>query len=275
MDYGFQSTYRSTFKNFIANTGRKAGLWTLHGKSGSNLSVAGDTFLIRINPEAWESILKVFCQTSYGLDLISISYPHPDNLGWRKVPWYNVKEGAAVELYKLVRNGVLQIKGGDDKYFLVKDMRESNDVLVRDHMEHLISKYELTELTGTDPEGWLVKALFPNVPSELVVKNYMTYSSQERLERELKEKEAQLAKEIKEVRELRRVSRSFHKIGGWDGLLTAMGKDIQDNLTLHAADWARGVEDDKETRFTFRKLNEAITNMARDYLEGTLEFPEG
>lgn len=275
MDYSFKAPELAYLKDLIVNRGRAAGLWTLHGKSGNNIGVAGNDFLIRINPEAWPALLGVLSQNNSGLDLIEISRPSPENPGWRRVPWYNVKEGAAVELYKLVQKGVLQIKGGDDKYFLVKDMRESNDVLVRDHMEHLISKYELTELTGTDPEGWLVKALFPNVPSELVVKNYMTYSSQERLERELKEKEAQLAKEIKEVRELRRVSRSFHKIGGWDGLLTAMGKDIQDNLTLHAADWARGVEDDKETRFTFRKLNEAITNMARDYLEGTLEFPEG
>ncbi len=103
MGYDFKKTDRSSFKDFIANTGRKAGLWTLHGKSGSNLGVAGDSFLIRINPEAWESILEVFCQTSYALDLISISQPNPDNPGWRQVPWYKVKEGISIELYLLLQ----------------------------------------------------------------------------------------------------------------------------------------------------------------------------
>jgi hypothetical protein len=270
MDYSFQSTDRSTFKNFIAKTGRKAGLWTLHGKSGSNLGVAGDTFLIRINPEAWESILEVFCQTSYALDLISFSQPNPDNPGWRKIPWHMVKEDKSIGLYKRVQSGTIQIKKGNDKYFLMKDMTESNDVLIRDYMEHLIQMYQLTELKGYGESSEVIKALFPNTPSILVSEGYMRYDTQKRLEEELKIQEKKLANEIKEVREKRKISRAFRKLGGWDGLLTLMGKDLRDSLAFNAVDWARG---EREKGMSFRVV-EDITKMARDYLEGTIEFPK-
>jgi hypothetical protein len=274
MDYSFKAPELASLKDLIVNRGRAAGLWTLHGKSGNNLGVVGNDFLIRINPDAWPAVLGMLSRGKYGLDLISVSRPSPENPGWRRVPWYNVKEDTSIELYKLLKQGTIQVKKGNEDYFLMKDVSQGKDAQVRDHMEHLISKYDLMKLSGTDPEGWLVKAMFPNVPPELVVKNYMTYAIQESYERELKDREDKLAKEIKEVRELRKVSRSFHKIGGWDGLLTAMGKDIHDSLTLNAADWARGINDDEESRFTMRKLSEALTKMARDYLEGTVEFPE-
>lgn len=272
MDYSFKAPELASLKDLIVNKGRSAGLWTLHGKSGNNVGVIGNDFLIRINPEAWPALLGVLSQNNSGLDLIAISRPSPENPGWRRVPWYNVKEGAAVDIYKLVRNGVIQIKGGDDKYFLMKDMREGNDVQVRDYMEHLVSKYQLNELNGTDASHSLIQTMFPNVPSTLVTKGYMTYAIQESNERELKDLEEKLAKDLKEVREKRKISYAFRKLGGWDGLLTAMGKDIRDSLALNATHWARGIQDEND--HTLWRVKQALTKMARDYLEGTIEFPE-
>lgn len=270
MDYSFKAPELAYLKDLIVNRGRAAGLWTLHGKSGNNIGVAGNDFLIRINPDAWPALLGMLSRSTKGLDLISVSRPAPGNPGWRQVPWYNVKEGISIELYKLVQNGTIQVKKGNDNYFLMKDMRESSDVHVRDYMEHLVSMYNMSELNGSDESSKIIQALFPNTPSVLVAKGYMTYSIQESHERELKEQEEKLAKEIKEVREKRRISRAFQKLGGWNGLLTTMGKDLRDSLAINAVDWARGVPDEGLPW----RVGEDLTRMARDYLEGTIEFPK-
>jgi hypothetical protein len=262
------------FKKRIVSA-RECGLWTLHSDSGSSIGVCTNRPYIRINPKALHHAVRC----TLGSNPVKIDYPRcgsPDieNPGWRFFQEYKYSKDKCeiLRLYLDWCSGRILLSRKEGKV-IFKDTQEKS-LPHKDFMEQMLTVFKDTDRIGSEDKEDFEK-IFPKVSFEVFDHNLYTQTSLAKEEKKLEDLYGKLKEATKNYKELRDIIRSAKKLGGPDGILDQMGKDLKEALLLNSMDWLllddRGYVQE-ESRFSpvlaFKyKAAEALT-------QGLIKLPE-
>ena len=241
--------------------GKALGLWTCHSaESGRPVPFPVKEGEVRVNPEAFAWLVEVFYGDPFDLTQNSrVSTEHPS---WREVYLGGQAEGKP-QIWLGIHTGELEVLPGEG--LLVRPA----GIVVDPYKVFAETLLASDALTGTRYHA--CATMLPDVYPDLWEGARYDTAKAEAMANELSKAESTYRSALNDLRCKRKESKAFKDIGGCDGILPAIGKDIAEGLRERAPLWAAAVPKGRRGR---SDEQEVMLALAKRYLEGDLKLPE-
>ena len=257
---------RDTFRNLMIK-GKEAGLWTFHGRTGKQQGVvsATDENFVRINPEAFRSMIEYHAQVGdLNIEVFKISYQCPG--------WYLVGGNSCTNVNRM--NTWLEDEENTGKFkFMVHGTHDEQELLIRltnDKtdvdmlcMLSFLSQFNLAEMNQRyyqdDEEETRANQLLPNIPRDLLDDQLFSKEVLDAKVKTIEEKIEDIKKLSCSIKALRATLKKLEDYGGYEKLLSNMGKDLAKTLPTLSMVW-------------LSESNYIARNIATAFVEGKLQI---
>lgn len=267
-DKGKRYNYEQALKE-----AREMGLFTYHSESGKAIGLPAYSLgYIRVNPEAYRDMLKLFSRLMGGdtWDVSRSLSASTTDPGWYEIP-SNVTDrynrAALLHCHRYLLSKELESRvsnrGGSPRLLVRMAGEEINsDAAV---MEACLARYAMTNLKsyrGEDEEHY--RKLFPTVDIRVLTEELYSLTASKSLDDDEEKKLSQLHDLIQDIRTIRTKKNLIKSYGGREGLLAAMGKDISQSIPCNCTTWLT------LSRYEDGSAGGLLHDIADDFIAGRL-----